>query len=90
MALPPEALKRRTYNVAAMSFTPEEIVRSVQRHVPDLKVTYAPDSRQQIADSWPQVFDDSEARAEWNWKPQYDIDGMVDIMVDALRPKYQI
>ena len=97
MALPPEALKQRTYNVTAMSFTPEEIVRSVQRHVPDLKVSYAPDSRQQIgqmknskfrfiltvnkffdvstADSWPQVFDDSEARAEWNWKPQYDIDG---------------
>ncbi|XP_046642887.1 L-threonine 3-dehydrogenase, mitochondrial-like [Daphnia pulicaria] len=89
MALPPEALKQRTYNVTAMSFTPEEIVKSVQRHVPDLQVSYAPDSRQQIADSWPQVFDDSEARAEWNWKPQYDIDGMVDIMVEALRPKYK-
>lgn len=48
MALPPEALKQRTYNVTAMSFTPEEIARSVQRHVPNLKVSYAPDSRQQI------------------------------------------
>jgi len=113
MALPPESVKQRTYNVTAMSFTPDEIAKSVQRHVPDLQVTYKPDwnGRQLIgmssienqycnkgrnfilqfmvaADSWPQVFDDSEARAEWNWKPQYDIDGMVDIMIDALKPKY--
>jgi len=41
-----------------------------------------------VAESWPQVFDDSEARAEWNWKPQYDIDGMVDVMINALRAQY--
>ena len=48
MALPEEDLKQRTYNVTAMSFTPEEIVQSVRRHVPNLQVSYAPDSRQQI------------------------------------------
>merc|ERR1712071_527400 len=85
MALPEEKLKQRTYNVTAMSFTPEEIVQSVRRHVPDLQVSYAPDSRQQIAESWPEVFDDSEARAEWNWAPQYDIDGMVDLMIERCR-----
>ena len=88
MALAPESLSQRTYNVTAMSFTPEEISQSVMRHVPDLQVSYAPDSRQKIADSWPQVFDDSEARRDWNWRPDYDLDAMVDIMIDALKKQY--
>jgi len=52
MALPEEKLVQRTYNVTAMSFTPEEIVQSVRRHVPDLQVSYAPDSRQQIGNKF--------------------------------------
>jgi len=85
MALPAERLKQRTYNVTAMSFTPQEIAASVMRHVPDLHVTYQPDSRQAIADSWPEVFDDTEAQREWNWRPQYDLDAMVDVMFANLR-----
>ncbi|CAG0878514.1 unnamed protein product [Darwinula stevensoni] len=85
MSCPEGMLRRRTYNITAMSFTPEEIVRSVRRHIPDLTVKYAPDHRQQIADSWPEVFDDSNARRDWGWQHEYDLDRMCDIIIHALR-----
>ncbi|KAK2722169.1 L-threonine 3-dehydrogenase, mitochondrial-like [Artemia franciscana] len=88
MALDSSVLPQRTYNVTAMSFTPEEIADSIRRHIPSLEVTYKPDDRQKIADSWPQVFDDSEARTEWGWEHEYDLDKLVDIMITSLRPKY--
>ncbi|KAL1472138.1 hypothetical protein MTO96_039513 [Rhipicephalus appendiculatus] len=73
MEAPSESLKLRTYNVTAMDFTPEELFQEVRKLVPDLKVDYRPDGRQEIADSWPQVFDDSNARRDWGWKPTYDL-----------------
>lgn len=88
MRAPSDQLKRRVYNVTAMSFTPEELVDKLSKYVPDLHVTYNPDSRQDIADSWPQVFDDSEARRDWNWKPKYDIDSLVDLMVRDVKENY--
>ncbi|KAG4072649.1 hypothetical protein HA402_004738 [Bradysia odoriphaga] len=88
MTAPKEKLQRRVYNVTAMSFTPEELVDKLSKYVPELRVTYNPDSRQEIADSWPQVFDDSEARADWNWKPKYDLDALVDFMVKDVRDNY--
>uniref|UniRef100_A0A6A7FUK8 L-threonine 3-dehydrogenase, mitochondrial n=2 Tax=Hirondellea gigas TaxID=1518452 RepID=A0A6A7FUK8_9CRUS len=82
---PTEKLKRRTYNVTAMSFTPAEVVAEVQKHFPNLKVSYRPDDRQQIADSWPQVLDDSEARNDWGWRHNHDLANMCDIMFARLR-----
>lgn len=77
MTVPEEKLKHRVYNVTAMSFTPEELADKISKHVPELKISYRPDSRQAIADSWPQVFDDSEARADWGWNHEYDMDKLV-------------
>lgn len=88
MRAPSEQLKRRVYNVTAMSFTPEELAEKLSKYVPNLHVTYKPDSRQQIADSWPQVFDDSEARRDWNWQHKYDLDNLVDFMVKDVQENY--
>jgi nucleoside-diphosphate-sugar epimerase len=87
MEAPAAALQvRSSYNVAAMSFTPAEITRSIQRHLPDFRTIYAPDYRQQIADSWPRSIDDSEARKDWGWRPGYDLDSMTDDMLLHLKP----
>jgi threonine 3-dehydrogenase len=82
MTVPEEKLKSRVYNVTAMSFTPEELAEKIAKHVPQLKISYRPDSRQLIADDWPQVFDDSQARSDWGWKHEYDLDKLV---VDILQ-----
>ncbi|XP_046586467.1 L-threonine 3-dehydrogenase, mitochondrial isoform X1 [Neodiprion lecontei] len=78
---PNEALGRRVYNVTAMSFTPEELFTEMKNYIPDLQITYKPDSRQLIADAWPQVFDDSEARRDWGWKHKYGMKGLVSAMI---------
>lgn len=89
MEAPAEKIKiRSSYNVGAMSFSPKEIGASIQKIIPDFKLTYKQDFRQQIADSWPQSMDDSQAREDWNWKPQYDLDMMTKDMLDNLRPQY--
>ncbi|MBC6606014.1 NAD-dependent epimerase/dehydratase family protein [Hymenobacter sp. BT188] len=77
MHAPAEQIKvRSSYNLGAMSFSPAEITASIQRHEPDFEVTYKPDSRQQIADSWPASIDDSRARQDWGWQPEFDLDKM--------------
>jgi threonine 3-dehydrogenase len=75
------------FNVTAMSFSASELAESIRKRIPDLKVDYQPDFRQQIADSWPRSLDDSAARAEWGWKPDYDLDMMTDDMLKNLRVK---
>lgn len=87
MEAPPEKLLKRTYNVNSMSFTPAELVEEVKKHVPDLEVTYKPDERQAIADSWPQRFDDSNARKDWGWSHHYDLADLCNVMFKLLKPQ---
>jgi nucleoside-diphosphate-sugar epimerase len=77
MEAPSEKIKiRSSYNLAGMSFTPKEIADSIKVHIKDFKITYKPDFRQAIADSWPKSIDDKVARKEWGWKPEYNLKKM--------------
>ena len=76
---------RTSYNISAMSFSPREIGAAIQKHIPEFAMQYQPDDRQKIADSWPQSIDDRVARGDWNWKPQYDLEGMTADMLQQLR-----
>lgn len=85
MEAPEEAIRIRTsYNIAGMSFSPAEITTAIQQHIPGFEVFYEPDFRQQIAESWPESIDDSEARADWGWKPQFDLEAMTNDMIQHL------
>ncbi|XP_035215560.1 L-threonine 3-dehydrogenase, mitochondrial-like isoform X2 [Stegodyphus dumicola] len=88
MEAPSECLRLRTYNVAAISFTPEELVTAVKKHIPHLEVVYKPDYRQSIADSWPQEFEDINARKDWGWKHRYGLDEICTAMINMLKPQY--
>jgi nucleoside-diphosphate-sugar epimerase len=86
MEAPKEKIKTRTsYNLAAISFSPEEISAEIQQHIPEFSITYKPDYRQSIADSWPQSIDDSVARADWGWKHEYDLSRMTEDMLANLK-----
>uniref|UniRef100_A0A4W5J7F7 L-threonine dehydrogenase n=1 Tax=Hucho hucho TaxID=62062 RepID=A0A4W5J7F7_9TELE len=85
MEAPTDTLSMRTYNINAMSFTPEELAQEVQKQLPDLEVTYDIDQvRQAIADSWPMNFDDSNARNDWGWKHDYDLPELVQTMLNYI------
>jgi len=73
------------YNLAAMSFSPAELAAEIGKHIKEFRITYSPDSRQKIADSWPRSIDDSAARQDWGWEPEYDLERMVSEMLDRLR-----
>jgi len=86
MQSPKEQIKiRSSYNLAAMSFTPTEIAQEIKKHIPEFEITYHPDFRQKIADSWPASIDDSAAREDWNWSHQFDISSMTKDMLDHLK-----
>ena len=72
---------RSSYNLAGMSFTPQEIAAEITKHIPGFRMSYNPDFRQVIADSWPRSIDDSVAKNDWGWKPEYDLGMMVEIML---------
>jgi len=76
---------RSSYNLAAMSFTPTEIAEEIKKHIPEFTITYHPDFRQKIADSWPASIDDSAAREDWNWNHKFDISSMTKDMLDHLK-----
>uniref|UniRef100_UPI00398F1818 L-threonine 3-dehydrogenase, mitochondrial-like n=1 Tax=Pristiophorus japonicus TaxID=55135 RepID=UPI00398F1818 len=83
MEAPAACLTMRTYNISAMSFTPQELVSEVCKHLPDLEVSYKPDAvRQSIADGWPMSFEDSNARRDWGWQHAY---GLQELVIDMLR-----
>lgn len=85
---PSKLIHRNSFNIASMSFDPEIIYAKIKEYVPDFKMSYKLDPlRQSIADSWPDSLDDSCARAEWGWKPEYDLDGMTRDMLGHLREK---
>lgn len=82
-----ERLKvRSSYNLSAMSFTPRQVTESIQREIPDFEVTYQPDFRQAIADSWPSSIDDSEAVDDWDWKAEFDLQRTTKEMLSNLKP----
>jgi nucleoside-diphosphate-sugar epimerase len=83
-------LKHHTdFNLAAMSFSPKEISDEIKRLLPKFIMTYKPDQRQAIADSWPKSIDDSAAREEWGWRPSYDLKTMVKDMLTVLGEKHK-
>ncbi len=75
---------RSSYNLAAMSFTPVDIAKSIQKHIPDFEIAYEPDFRQAIADSWPSSIDDSHAQKDWGWKAEFDLDSTTKEMLTNL------
>ena len=85
MEAPAEKIKIRTsYNISGMSFSPKEIAAEIKKHIPEFEISYKPDYRQQIANSWPQSIDDSVARNDWGWKEDYDLSAMTQDMLDNL------
>ncbi|HSA94828.1 MAG TPA: L-threonine 3-dehydrogenase [Acidobacteriota bacterium] len=82
-------LKRHSsFNVTAMSFSAGELAAEIRKHIPAFEVRYEPDFRQAIADSWPESIDDSAARAEWDWRPDYDLAAMTKDMLAALQARH--
>jgi nucleoside-diphosphate-sugar epimerase len=85
MEAPAEKISvRHSYNLGAMSFSPRDIAASIRTHISGFKVMYTSDYRQAIADSWPQSIDDSVARVDWGWKPEYDLSRMTTDMLQNL------
>ena len=88
MQAPTENIKNRmSYNLSAISFSPTEIANEIKKHIPELEISYAPDHRQAIADSWPASIDDSVARNDWGWKHEFDLAKMTDVMLVNLKGK---
>ena len=87
-AAPARLKHRNAFNIASMSFDPEQIYQEIKKHMPDFEMAYDIDPlKQAIADSWPDSLDDSCAREEWDWMPQYDLESMTVDMLEKLRAK---
>jgi nucleoside-diphosphate-sugar epimerase len=89
MEAPKENIKiRSSYNLSGMSFSPKEIYASIKAHIPDFAMTYKIDFRQEIANGWPKSIDDTNAREDWNWKPEYNLETMTVDMLQNLKSQY--
>jgi len=90
MEAPAEKVKVRTsYNIGAMSFCPAQVAATIKKHIPDFSITYKPDFRQAIADSWPKSIDDSAARADWGWKNKFGLEEMTEDILNGLKKNSQ-
>ncbi len=88
MEAPSEKISVRTsYNFAAISFTPAELVAEIKKISPDFQISYKPDARQQIAESWPQTIDDSRARQDWAWQEEFDLSKMTQALYEGVKTK---
>jgi len=86
MKAPAEQIREHSsYNLSAISFTPREIADAIRKHIPSFTISYKPDFRQQIADSWPASIDDTAARTDWGWQHRFDLDAMTTEMLENLR-----
>ena len=85
MEAPAEKIKvRSSYNLSAISFTPEILANEIKKHIPEFEISYDPDFRQKIAESWPSSIDDSSARKDWGWKHDFDLEKMTRTMLDGV------
>ncbi len=88
MESPADKLSTRSaYNVGGISFSPKEIAAEIRKHIPEFEITYKPDFRQAIADSWPQSIEDSVAQRDWGLKTNYDLAKMTDVMLREVKAK---
>jgi len=78
---------RSSYNLAAVSFTPKQVAETIKKHIPDFSISYNPDFRQKIADTWPKSIDDSQARKDWDWNHKFDLEQMAAEMLSQLSEK---
>ena len=78
------------FNFAGVSFSCQQLADEIKKHIPEFKISYEPDFRQQIADSWPKSIDDSEARKQWGWKVEYDLAKITSDMIENLKIKFAI
>ena len=90
MIAPKENISCRTsYNVSGLSFSPIDLAKEIQKRNPNFEVTFKPDYRQEIAATWPASIDDSLARKDWDWKPNFDIEKLTNTMIDNVRMQYK-
>ncbi len=91
MNVPNSDIKIRTsYNISSVSFSPTELEKEIQKTIPAFKISYEPDFRQSIADSWPHSIDDSLARNDWNWNPKYNFESLVKNIIEGFKKKVLI
>lgn len=76
---------RSSYNLSGISFTPKELAETIKKRIPQFEIDYEPDFRQAIADSWPSSIDDTNAQEDWNWKHEFDLETMVDAMIEGIK-----
>jgi len=88
MEAPAKEIKiRSSYNLAGFSFTPAELAKEIKKHIPEFTITYKPDFRQPIADSWPGSIEDRQAKEDWHWKPDFSFEAMVKDMLENIKQK---